>query len=340
MKKLNVLITCAGSATAQCIIKALTLQDEIDVNIAVADCSYLAAGNYLADRYFIIPRATDPDFLDKLVSICDEAEIDLLIPVMDREFPVIAENRKRFNCTVALSSFDTIMTCLDKLQLYSFFVQHDIPTPFTVWGTYCIWPYIGLFRYPLFIKPNMYGRASIDTHRIDTPDELRLKISKHMNHYLIQEYLEGDEFTVDVLNDFDGKTIAVVPRWRSSVKAGVSYIGETFRDSELTDYAVKIAEGLKIVGHCNIQGFYKDCYKFTEVNPRYSGGMMLTYAAGVNSPLLLAKMAMGEEVKSCIGRFRSGVTMMRYVEEVFISPHSEIFSYNWRWAAEEHKKEI
>jgi carbamoyl-phosphate synthase large subunit len=140
---------------------------------------------------------------------------------------------------------------------------------------------------------------------------------------IIQEYIEGREFTIDLVADGKGNVLAVVPRERLEVKAGIVSKGRTVRDEKLSNCARRIAEALGIVGPCNIQCRLRDNVPtFFDINPRFSAGLPLTTAAGVNAPLILLQLALGLPTKKTY-EFRPGIYMARYWEEVYYDEAGE-----------------
>jgi carbamoyl-phosphate synthase large subunit len=317
---INVLISGAGTATCQSVIKAYRNQQELDVTITTIDMNPQSAGRYLSDHFYQVPPAASADFIPRVFDICQKENIQLLIPIVDYEFQKLAENKEKFKavgCRIAISPLETIQICTDKLQTYQFFTDHQIPTPETKDASVLSPADFERLNYPLFIKPRV-GRATLDTARIDSRKALEVHLQKEQN-FIIQKYLEGQEYTIDVLNNFQGKTVGVVPRTRLETKSGVSYKGQTEKNDLLIEKAQFITEKVGIRGHANIQCFVTaEGVRFTEINPRYAGTMVLSLAAGFNSPLLLAKITLGMKVPSEIGQFSDGVLMLRYWQEVFI----------------------
>ncbi len=194
-------------------------------------------------------------------------------------------------------------------------MEHNFPTPKTWLGSDLEGREENL-SYPLIVKPAR-GVSSIDVFRVKNAAELRNATDK-VEIPVVQEYVEGTEYTIDVVSDMKCKLLAVVPRERVEVKAGISYKGRTVRDEQLIEQTGEIARALGIRGACNIQCRVRDGRPiFFEVNPRFSGTLPLTIAAGVNSPLLLMKLAIGEKLDQIYYNFREGVYMARYWEEIF-----------------------
>jgi carbamoyl-phosphate synthase large subunit len=318
-KTLNVLVTSIGSNTAICVIKGLRRQAEFGVYIVGTDINSREdiAGASFCDSFHTIPLAVDKEkYLQALKRIITQESIDLVIPINDIEHEVLAQNREITKpAYVLMSSKEAIDTCNDKLKTYQFFVRNSIPTVQTIAPrSLSISEVLAAgINYPFFAKPRR-GVGSKDVYEIKDENDYKALL-RRIQDPIVQEKAVGQEYTIDVFC-VRGKLVAAVPRKRIEARAGVSYKGETEPDPMLVAYAQEISERLMIDGPANIQCFKKDGQvKFTEINPRFSGGLILTIEAGVNFPLLALKVAVGSSL-SRVEDFRI-VRMCRYLNEVF-----------------------
>jgi carbamoyl-phosphate synthase large subunit len=102
------------------------------------------------------------------------------------------------------------------------------------------------------------------------------------------------------------------------IRAGVSDKGVTRKNPLVMEFAVDLAERLQIVGAANIQcKLQGDRVSLIEVNPRFSGGIPLTVAAGADFPALMVKMVGGIKVRPQLGKFEDGLAMMSFEESIF-----------------------
>lgn len=322
MKKTGVLVSSVGSTAAISVIKGLRKQEEFDVFIVGTDTNeeHDIAGSKFCDKFYKVPPAAEEEnYMDLLVNIIKTESIDLLIPISDIELEVIARNRNSVEklTYLLLSSYDSVMKCNDKLKTYEFFKSQGIPT----FNTAILENYVDItdvmndrnIDFPFIVKPRK-GVGSQDVYEIQNEGDFFLM--KRVSDAVIQEKGRGQEYTIDVFCNGE-KLVSAVPRRRIETKAGISYKGQTQKDDRLTYYAKKITEELKIKGPANIQCFKNsnNDVKFFEINPRFSGGLPLTMAAGVNTPLFALKMALMEEL-DVVKDFKI-VKMCRYWEEVF-----------------------
>jgi carbamoyl-phosphate synthase large subunit len=183
----------------------------------------------------------------------------------------------------------------------------------------------GELRFPLFIKPR-YGRGSVGAFPVRDQGELDFFVG-YVPDPVVQPYLNGPEFTIDVLSDFDGRVIASVPRERVVIRAGVVDRGRTVLDPQLVDLGRDVAQALGAVGPINVQCRVVDGRPtIFEINPRFSGGIPLTIAAGADFPRWLVQMARGRRVESRVGQFQDGLWMTSYETSVFVAASSIGFS--------------
>jgi carbamoyl-phosphate synthase large subunit len=87
----------------------------------------------------------------------------------------------------------------------------------------------------------------------------------------------------------------------------------------LVGKVTELLGALRLAGPACVQGFRTDegDLVFIEVNPRFSGGLPLSLAAGADLVGQYLSRILGGAVQSERLRFRCGVTMLRYFDEVF-----------------------
>ena len=286
--KTNVLITGAGGAAAVSFLNAV--RHDLDFTYFMGDIDPFAAGLYLAaeKQRVILPRGDDNNFVEKLIEICFEHEIDVLVPTVDIELLPIAGSIKMFEdigVRVLLADQRTLELCLDKDNLIK-----------------CCETFVGVpdsevldanfddsdWQYPLFVKPRA-GSGSRGIMKIDSPIELAGQIRD--GSLLVQEYLDGAEYSVDVIADKNGKVLATVPRERLKVDSGIAVASRTLKDEELEIQAKIVADliGLKYTANIQFKRNRNGKACLLEVNPRFPGTMPLTVESGVNMPLISLK---------------------------------------------------
>jgi carbamoyl-phosphate synthase large subunit len=318
MNELNVLIT-AASRRVQLIRAFCAAREKLGLQgkVVTTDMNGLSPGLYVSDKHYMVPLTTDERYIPIIRSICCNERIHLLIPTIDDELALFGSHAADFleaEVRVAVSSAETGTTCNDKYLTWRFLSEKSIPVART-WRPGELDP--GTATYPLFLKPRI-GRGSVGAHHVANERELRFFLD-YVPDPIVQEYLPGSEFTIDVLSDFDGRVISAVPRERLVIRSGVTDRGRTVKDPLLIDLGVRTAEALGIRGPANIQvKLHEGRATIFEVNPRFSGGIALTLASGADFPAWLLEMRLGRDVRPCIGEFVDGMTMACFESAMFM----------------------
>ncbi|HLV10340.1 MAG TPA: ATP-grasp domain-containing protein, partial [Halanaerobiales bacterium] len=293
--------------------------NKIGGKLIVTDNSPLAPALYQGDKYYLTPRINDDNYIEKILNICQKEDIKVIIPLLEKSFANFNQARDLFEKSgikLFLSSPGVIDLCKDKYQLYKYFMNIGIPTPETYLPQQANeLKYISFF--PLFIKPRS-GQGSENTFKINKQEELEFFVN-YLDDVVIQEFIEGEEFTVDTLSDLKGNVLSAVPRKRIEVRAGEVSKAVTVRNEKLIDLSVKVIGSLNIIGPANLQAkvLPDGEIKIIEINPRFGGGVPLSYQSGVNYPLLITRMIRGKKIKPFIGEFQDGLTMLRYDTPIF-----------------------
>lgn len=318
MHEINILITAASrrvpliQAFGQA-LKRLGLKG----NVITTDMSRLSPGLYFGSRHYIVPLTTEKQYIPIIKTICFRERIHLLIPTIDDELPLFGRHTEDFRAMgiqVAVSSENTGVICNDKYLTARYLSEKGIPFARTWLAAELDFSEV---EYPLFLKPRS-GRGSVGANIIRNERDLRFFLD-YVSAPLVQEFLYGKEFTVDVLADFGGKVISVVPRERIVIRSGVTDRGQTVKHRGLIDLAIRTSEALDIRGPANIQlKMHNEKATIFEVNPRFSGGIPLTIAAGADFPAWLIEMSSGKRVRPCIGKFTDKLIMACYEAAIFL----------------------
>lgn len=288
-------------------------------HIIAVDIDPLAPALQEADRPYIVPRVTEPAYIPTLADICRREQIHLIFPLINPDVPVLGQNRQELETAgarVVVVPENAAATTADKWQTYQFLQRLGVPTPRS-WRPEDL-PTADL-AYPLFIKPR-FGSAGKHTFKVQNERELRFFLD-YVAQPIVQEYLPGPEITNDVICDFEGDVLAVVSRQRIEVRWGEVAKGKTIYDPDIVQYCVVIAEGLEAIGPITVQCILRDGQPyFTEINPRFGGGVPLGIAAGVRSPHWLLALAAGLPVEiPPLGSYKAGLYLTRFDDAFFLT---------------------
>jgi carbamoyl-phosphate synthase large subunit len=282
--------------------------------VFAVDSSAYSPALYVADRFELVPRSAEPTFAERLLELCVEQHVELLVPTRDEELPLFAGESGRFasvGTRVMVASSETIRICQDKVAFQEFCEAHGLPIPQLVRD-------YATAAYPLFVKPR-WGKGGRGTTRVDTEAELRSVVARLGNEAVVQRLSDAPEYTVDLFADFDGNVISVVPRERILVLGGESFVSRAVHSPELRDTAIAAARALGLIGHNTIQCFLRDGHaELIEINPRFGGAAALGFAAGANSSSCLVRLLKGERLEPRVDEFTQGLVMLRYSQDMFL----------------------
>jgi len=278
------------------------------------DIDPLAAALQVTDERHMVPRFTSEEYIPALLDICAGDDIDLLVPLNDHEMPPLVEHIaefERLGVRPLVLGPDTYRFTEDKLETYRFFVDLGVPTPETWTPDEANDAGVD---FPRFVKPRR-GSSGKDAFLARNQREFEFFVD-YVNDPLVQEYIEGPEITSDVLCDAAGSVRSVVSRRRIEVRAGEVSKGTTVIDTDVIERCVQIAQGLKATCPITVQCMVRDDVAlFTEVNPRFGGGVPLALEAGAPLPQWLLALEAGIPVSiPPLGSYREGVFFTRFDE--------------------------
>ena len=290
-----------------------------DALVFAADSSPdLAAACHIADGFFQLPKVVEESYISYLIDKCKELDIGIIIPTIDTELDILAQNMDAFRAadiTPVVSDPSFIAKCRNKRLIHEFFSQHGI----LVAQEYDKHKY----RLPVFIKP-LDGSRSVSTYIIKDKKEFQ---EYHFSNekLMFLEYLDHDqyeEFTCDLYYDRRHRLRCVVPRKRIEVRSGEVSKGLTV-NNELVP-AIRQKLGL-IPGArgCLTSQFFR--HKKTgevygiEINARFGGGFPLTYLAGANFPAwIIHEYLKDGQMTDQFDAWEENLLMLRYAGEVLV----------------------
>lgn len=317
MRRFNILLT-AGSRRVALVHAFRSALKSAGVlgSVIVTDVNPLSPAVHVADRSYRVPMAGDADYIDELLAICEAEDVRLVVPTIDDELPILGAARDRFRAagvTALCSSAATATLCNDKYATCAHLATAGVAAART-WLPAQLRADMPL---PLFIKPRI-GRGAVGAFPVHTPEHLDFFLH-YVETPVVQEYLSGPEYTIDVMCDFEGTPLSIVPRERVVIRAGVIDRGRTVNNPALIALARAACEAIPFVGPINIQCRMRgDHPAIFEINPRFSGGIPLTIQSGADFPAMVVKLAMGRRVEPSIGAFKSDLWMTSFESSFFL----------------------
>lgn len=289
-------------------------------NVVVTDMSDLAPAIYDADKYYIVPRMTSPDYLGTVLDICRKEQITGVLSLIDPELSLLAKYKEKFEnvgTKVIGSSYELCEMCLDKFQMYNWLITHNYK---------CAKSYInkdlfykdfeaGKISFPVFVKPTR-GSASIAVSKVYDRETIEL-LFKYNDGLMIQEFLNGQEIGADVYIDMiSGEVVSIFTKKKIKMRSGETDKAVSFKDEKLLKLITYFVGEADFRGQIDIDIFeIEGVYYISEVNPRFGGGYPHAYESGADHIKLILNNLQGRSNECVIGEnYEVGSYMMKYNE--------------------------
>jgi carbamoyl-phosphate synthase large subunit len=343
LRDLNILVTGAGAPGFPGITKSLRRNGERSVKIIGTDMKGDVVGFHLADKHYIVPSGLDQTYIDAIIEIIQEENIEIILPLCTFELLPLSKSRKEiedYGAKVAVSKPKALEKAIDKAKTYEF-IKGDFIPEYKVANDFEAFKNavheLGYPKKPVVFKPS-FGRGMrgfrIIKDNVKKKDLLfnykprstfirMTEISEILKggnfpQLVVMEYLPGEEYSVDTLSK-DGQIYYSIARKRIETRRGISYVGRIEKNEELEEASQEIVRQLGLDYSINIQFKATESgeHKLIEINPRVSGSLVFCVEAGVNLPYFTVKLLLEEEIPKVEVRY--GTRIYRYWSEVVVS---------------------
>lgn len=349
MSTVTVMMTCIGGTFGLDTVASLRSDEELDVRVIGVDANKDVVNQHFVDVFHPVPMAsTDPEgFVDAVLNISQRESVDILLPGADEEVFALSRVKSTFSdvgvqCVV--EDHDKVMLMRDKLLLFERLLELSVPVPrfapiLQADDIFEVAPSLGYPERRIILKPRS-GRgargviivdSSMDSDRgfIDQGSYGTGNLNAVLEHLLLMEgklslmameYLSGPAFDVDCVAR-DGVALCVVPRrrlWKDPFsRMSQGCIVEPHQGIE--ELTKKTVEALSLnhvfdfdygMNEEGVPGLF-------ELNPRFSGSVAASLAAGINVPSFFIRSLMGlslPSVKVKPGARMFPVTRMGFVD--------------------------
>ncbi len=324
---MNILFTCAGRRNY--LLHYFRAALDGTGRVLAADASPASPALQEADGAFRLPPVDDPSYLSCLLELCQREQVAAVISLNDLELPLLADARQEFleaGIRVVVSSPDVVEICFDKWKSMRFFSELGISCPRS-WltlesarGAIAA----GELTFPVVVKPR-WGSASIG---IEYPRDIReLELVWELAHHklkrtilaavsdadarhsvMIQQYLPGVEYGLDVINDLQGSYRTTVVKQKLAMRAGETDRARVVEHPRLMAEGRRLAERLRHVANLDCDFFEHDGKLYgLEMNPRFGGGYPFSHIAGLDLPRAIVGWLRGDPVPDALFAVRYGV---------------------------------
>lgn len=216
---------------------------------------------------FRVPAVQDDRYIPSIKKICDNNNIDIVVPGIDEELTKFKKKKRLFK-KIFLPSYKMIQKCNDKWLFYLDCKKNKITVPVTSLASEFSQR---KHKRNVILKPR-FGRGSKGIIYSKNPKLTKmyiklLSLENKTNSYIIQDYVLGNEFTITQYYKEKSYFYPLLVH----EKKGITNNASVSKDKLVLNFCNSIAKVFKGEKIYNIQLIKtkKKCY-LIEINPRIS----------------------------------------------------------------------
>jgi len=275
------------------------------------------SGFFHCDKSYLVPSINEErTYIDALLKICKDEEIQMLLSFYDLDTYILSKYKKEFEAlgvVPIISSFDVNSICFDKIETFKFLRNNGFKTPWTISSEEAREK--GVASYPVIVKPR-FGFGSNAISIASNKEEMAFFLKYYDNEdMMVQEMLEGPEYSFDILNDLHGKPITAIVKRKIKMRAGETDQGYAIKNEAFVKTAMELGQKLKHIGPLDVDFFIRNDEAYIlELNPRFGGGYPMTHLAGIDFPKLIIDMVnddITEETYTNNREYTEGIVMIK-----------------------------
>ena len=311
----NILILNAG--TRNTLIQNFLETIDGRCQVITTDNFELAPALYEVPKHYITKKWYEEGYWKDIEDICINEDIGLVLSLIDSELELLAKRKQIFDkmgILVNISSENVIKTAFDKYKTFEFLkkINYNFIKSYIDYNDAADDIADGILSFPLITKPRK-GSGSAGIEIVYNLERLK-QICDLNNDILIQEFINGQEIGADVYVDLiSGEVTSIFTKKKLKMRAGETDKSVSFKDNVLFQLIAAFAKDFGLKGVNDIDVFEKEGkYYISEVNPRFGGGYIHAYAAGVNFPGFLVNNMNGVVNSPDIGNYEKDNYMMKY----------------------------
>ena len=300
MNAFTIMFTCSGGGLSAELRKRIVKNTNYNIKVVAVDSQESPGAKLFSDYFSLVPLGKDEDYFKVIANLVKKYQINLIIPCSDEEALVLAKKRSMLendDCILACADYKTLKIISNKVKTYDVLKSHNIYVPQYNEAKSIedlrslIAKYIKTKK-AVVVKPAV-GRGGRDVLVITKNNEdgtvsVNDFMDNHIKNYkslfpvIVMERLYDPIYDIDMLAH-KGKLIKSVVRRRLNYKnPNDGHIIENL--SNLHSLAEELCNifNLNWLYDCDIM--FNDIGEpvVLEINPRPSGSIAISIAAGVN----------------------------------------------------------
>ena len=273
---MNILFTSVGKRYYLINYFKNNLDSKIKI-ISVNSSNHTSAKNY-SNYFYLSPKINSNSYMKFISSIIKKHKIGLVVPLIDIDCKKLSKNIKiinKLNAILIAPPFKIVDIILDKYKLYEFLKKNNLNTPRTYASkkNFLYGYNKGEIKFPVILKPR-YEYFNKKNHK---------------EKIVIQEFINGTEYGLDLLNSIKKKYHSHLLKKKIEMRNGETDICKVS--------SKKIIKICKKISKLILHNFIVDIdminknkkFYIIDINPRIGGGYPFTHIAGFDMIKYLLK---------------------------------------------------
>ncbi len=309
MEKIRLLVTCVGGYTVPALLKSLSKSSIFSYYIVGVDSKSLENSKQLLDGYYQVPNGFDNEYFGKILEIIKNEKIQYILPLSDEEAICISRNKRKLNrigVKPIVSDIEILELISNKYDTYMELERKGVKVPeySLVHSTEELRNAIYGYGYPnvTVISKPINGRGGRGLHVFSGNDAPPIWLGHGQRERIVEECDMTERLLEKIMQDvclvmpalktptYDADVLAIAGTVKSVVvrervnPAGIPFKGNRLHSNKtITQYCQDIAVALNLnsIHDIDLMTDQNGNPCVIEVNPRPSGSMAASLAAGI-----------------------------------------------------------
>lgn len=231
---MNILVTGIGGPAGQNVARLLQERQHQVYGVDMQQTTFQGAG------FQKVMAAHHPDYLEQLQILKQAWHIDLIIPTVSEELPLMASQQ---GLPVVIGHEAAVKTANDKYLSYVQLAQAGVAVPYTVLPSQLTLGTIAMLGLPCLSKPRVSrGGRGVLLH------EDYATLANLDDSHIVQGFAEGTEYTVNLFVGEDAKVVVLEKLELKEGKVGNAVRVERVSAPDVAQTALKAARSLGLTG--------------------------------------------------------------------------------------------
>lgn len=332
---IKVLLPCSNFHAYGMISALKNNYENREVQVFCTNCNeYDLPTKDICDGGFLMPKVTESDYIEKLLVLCKENHIGIIMPISNIDLNLMAANKKMFaenGIFVSTTDADGLVIANDKINLWKRY-NRFMPKQVVNSESSDVEVFLSAHKCVCLKLTDFCGGrgfAVVDDEKANNPfyfhrfaqkhyitkGQLRSILSDGSNKVILQEYIGGLDYTVSCLC-YKGEVTHIVGYVGYMLEFGSIMYGEIKPNDEAYEIARYIVSDLKLDGNIAFDFILKDDggVVLLEVNPRANASLPFVAKAGCNMLYLRCKQLLGLPYKDEQQTINVGLKMKKYFD--------------------------